>query len=154
MQVDIRDNASLAELARLFSTLEAPTDTQCRGFFRARFVGPGWLRRIAPASVSLMGLPGWIGKRFLSSEHAVNVLRQGNDTRDAIPMAIQRESSRIDGRPVLALVYKPPDSPWPLSWLRDELRVLDGGSLLGMTLVDKPLLRHMAFPFLLERPHE
>ncbi len=145
------ENPSLAELRRVFTTLEEPADHLCRGFFSASFVGPGWLRKIAPVSVSLMGLPGWTGKRFLSDERAINVLRQEEQTRDAIPMVIRREPSLIDGQPVLALVYTLPDSPWPLCWFRDELRTLDERTLLGMTLVDKPLLRYMAFPFLLER---
>lgn len=42
-------------------------------------------------------------------------------------------------------------APFPWRFVRDELRAVDAPTLLGMTVVDLPVLRHLAFPFLLER---
>ncbi len=41
--------------------------------------------------------------------------------------------------------------PLPWRWVTDELRALDDRTLLGMTRIDLPGLRGLAFPFLLER---
>jgi hypothetical protein len=56
----------------------------------------------------------------------------------------------LDGKPVVALTYGAA-GPVPWRWVTDELRALDEHTLLGMTRIDLPLLRHMVFPFLLER---
>lgn len=46
-------NASLAELKALFHSLPQPAATQRHGFFRARFIGPTWIRLPGPLIVAL-----------------------------------------------------------------------------------------------------
>lgn len=148
------ENASLAELKRLFSTLSAPSPEQRQGFFRAQFVGPAWLRHSARPSLELSGLPGWQGKKFLDCDSATNVLKKGGVLTDALRMQVVPGLSRVDGKTGVALHYLPGDgrpAPLPWRWIQDEMRVLDENTLLCMTVIDLPLLRHLAFPFLLIR---
>lgn len=146
--------ASLAELRRVFATLPPPDAALRHGFFRARFIGPAWIRLSARPSLELTGLPGWQGKKFLTPETATNVLMQRKGPVDALAMAVTPGISAVDGKPGLALTYPPQDgrpAPFPWRLVRDEMRVLDDHTLLCMTIVDLPLLRHVAFPFLLTR---
>lgn len=146
--------ASLADLRRLFSTLPPPEAPLRHGFFRARFIGPAWLRLSARPSLELTGLPGWQGKKFLDADSATNVLKKRGTLVHALAMRVTPGLSGIDGKPGLALTYPPHNGrPAPFPWrrVRDEMRVLDANTLLCMTIVDLPLLRHVAFPFLLER---
>ena len=53
---------SLGHLRRLFTSLPAPVSLA--GVYRAEFVGPAWLRTLAPPSLALGGLAGWWGKAF------------------------------------------------------------------------------------------
>ncbi|MFP5411017.1 MAG: hypothetical protein ACLGG6_08580 [Gammaproteobacteria bacterium] len=147
--------ASLGKLRDLFATLPPPSAAMRDGFFRARFIGPFWLRAPAPLSVHLMGLPNWQGKRFQTPDTATNrVIRNGQET-EYLCMTLLPGPSLVDGKDGLALHYLvQPDgtaSPAPWRWVRDELRALDDDTLLGMTVIDQPLLRLLAFPFLLER---
>lgn len=150
------ETASLAELKRLFSTLPAPVPESRHGFFRAQFVGPAWLRHSARPSLALSGLPGWQGKQFLDPDTATNVLKQGGQLTQALQMKVVPGVSRLDGKTGVALHYLPRDgrpAPLPWRWIQDEMRVLDEHTLLCMTVIDLPLLRHLAFPFLLVREH-
>lgn len=148
------DRASLRALKALFAALPAPAPDMRRGFFRARFVGPLWLRLSAKPSLEITGLPGWQGKKFLGPDNATNVLQLGRTQVDALAMAVCPVTSMVDGQPGLALQYPPQNGkPAPLPWrfVRDEMRVVDERTLLCMTVVDLPGLRKFAFPFLLER---
>jgi hypothetical protein len=58
--------------------------------------------------------------------------------------------SKVDGQPGVALHYGA-EAPLPWRWVTDELRQIDQHRVLGMTVIDLPILRHWAFPFLLER---
>ncbi|MDO9175956.1 MAG: hypothetical protein Q7V62_14205 [Actinomycetota bacterium] len=146
--------ASLGELRALFSSLPPPDAAMRRGFFRASFIGPAWLRATGRPSVSLAGLPGWQGKKFLNADDATNVLQRGDVTVEALAMRVTPGVSQVDGKPGVALHYVPQHgrpAPIPWRWVRDELRAVDARTILGMTVVDLPVLRHFAFPFLLER---
>ena len=142
--------ASIGELRALFSSLTPPDASMRRGFFRARFVGPLWLRASAGPSIALGGLPGWQGKRFLSTDAATNVLARKSGAVDALSMTIVDGASRIDGKTGVELSYGE-SAPFPWRFVRDELRAVDADTMLGMTVIDLPLLRRLAFPFLLER---
>jgi hypothetical protein len=147
-------HASMSQLKALFSSLEPPSAAMRRGFFRARFIGPFWLRLLGRPSVEVSGLPGWQGKKFLSADDATNVLKKGERFNEALSMRIVHGTSRVDGRTGLALHYVPEGgtaAPVPWRWVRDELRAVDPDTLLGMTVVDLPVLRSVPFPFLLER---
>jgi hypothetical protein len=147
-------SASLRELKRLFSELAPPSPAMRRGFFRARFIGPWWLRATGQPAVEIAGLPGWEGKRFLSEDDATNVVVRRGERGEALAMRVTPGISQVDGVRGVALHYVPAGgvpAPLPWRWVRDELRALDDDSILGMTVVDLPLLRRVAFPFLLER---
>ena len=150
MQTEQLVGASLASIKALFSQLPAAAPEMRQGFFRARFVGPGWLRASAGPSIYLSGLPGWQGKRFLDSHTATNILLRSGQTLEKLRMSCQEGISAVDGQLGVALVY-PADAPLALRWVRDELRQLDEHNLLGMTVIDLPILRRFAFPFVLSR---
>lgn len=148
-------NAAIGTLRNLFATLVPPAPAMRDGFFRARFIGPFWLRAPAPLSVHLLGLPNWQGKRFLTPDTATNQVIRNGQAQEYLRMTVLQGSSLIDGKDGLALHYLvQPDgtpAPAPWRWVRDELRAIDNDTLLGMTVIDQPLLRALAFPFLLER---
>lgn len=153
MNADLR-TASLAELRRRFSSLPPPDAALRHGFFRATFIGPAWIRLSARPSLEVTGLPGWQGKKFLSADAATNVLKKRGQLVHALAMRVTPGISAVDGKQGLALTYPPQDgrpAPFPWRLVRDEMRVVDSNTLLCMTIVDLPLLRHMAFPFLLTR---
>lgn len=123
----------------------------------ASFVAP--LKQIAPLGLGLIGLPRWYGKRFRARHDGalsgVNLLRAGrgasNALQETMPMVVREGISLLDGRPAVVIEYAPGTRrPWP--WVRDELRQLPDGSLVGMTIVDLPVLRLLGgTPFLLHR---
>lgn len=149
------EKADIGKLTALFTSLEPPASAMLHGFFRATFIGPAWLRAVGRPSVELSGLPGWQGKRFLGADAATNVLLRRGTTTEALAMRLRTGASQVDGRTGVALHYVPSadgtPAPIPWRWVRDELRAVDDDTLLGFTIVDLPVLRRMAFPFLLTR---
>lgn len=146
--------ASLGELKTLFSSLPAPAPAMRRGFFRATFIGPAFIRLTARPTLEITGLPGWQGKTFLGADDATNILKKGGSTVQHLAMRVTPVTSMVDGKPGVALTYpaqggKPAPMPW--RWVRDELRAFDDDTILAMTVVDLPVLRLFAFPFLLTR---
>ena len=149
-----QQTASIGALKKLFSSLPPPAPDMRRGFFRASFIGPAWLRATGRPSVAVSGLPGWQGKKFFNADDATNVLKKNGALVEALAMRVTPGISRVDGRQGVALHYVPQNgvpAPLPWRWVRDELRAVDANTLLGMTVIDLPLLRHLAFPFLLVR---
>lgn len=149
------EHASISELKKLFSSLQAPAPEMRHGFFRASFIGPFWLRATGRPSVEISGLPGWQGKKFLNAHDATNVLKKKDGLVEALAMRVTPGLSKVDGQPGVALHYVPDANgkPAPIPWrfVRDELRAVDENTLLGFTVIDLPVLRLMAFPFLLTR---
>lgn len=148
------DKASIGELKTLFSSLQPPAAAMRHGFFRASFIGPAWLRATGRPSVELSGLPGWQGKKFLNADDATNVLKKKDGLVEALAMRVTPGTSQVDGRPGVALHYVPKDgrpAPFPWRFVRDELRAVDADTILGFTVIDLPVLRLVAFPFLLTR---
>jgi hypothetical protein len=137
---------SLSGLRRLFTSLPAPATLT--GVYRAEFVGPGWLRVLAPPSLALGGLAGWWGKAFDGKGRAVNIVVRDGTQRRVLPMTVARVPSLIDGMPGLTLSY-PKGSPFPWFWVVDELRRLDEHTFLCMTVIKLRGLRKLAFPFVL-----
>jgi hypothetical protein len=137
---------SLERLRRLFSSLPAPDILT--GVYRAEFVGPAWLKILAPPSLALGGLAGWWGKAFDGRGGAVNIVVRDGTQHRVLPMAIARVPSLIDGVPGLTLGY-PKGSPFPWPWIVDEVRRLDERTLLCMTLIKSKGLSKLAFPFVL-----
>ena len=139
------NTTSLSAWRARFLTLPAPQPAAIPGFRRVAFVGPFWLRQSAPSAIGLGGLPGWLGKRFISADQAINVLAGGEER---LPMRVEFGASWLDGKPVLVCGYGR-DAPFPWRRVRDEFRVLSETAWLGMTLVDLPGLRRTGWPFLL-----
>jgi hypothetical protein len=139
----------LFDFPRLFAELDPPQKETLRGVFKGSFVGPGWLRRLAGPLLAVTGLGGWWGKDFDPKGNAVNlVLRRGQMQR-RFPMLLDEEVSRLDQRPGLSLRYASQNPiPWP--WIVDELRSLQPGKLLGMSMLRPPALKWLALPFVLQ----
>lgn len=148
--LSIDPHISLAGLKQLFNQGALPGDQQRSGFWKARFVGPLWLRLGGMPSCYLGGLWGWRGKKFLTTDSATNVLARADGTIDALSMQARVQPSMLDGKPVVALTYGA-SGPVPWRWVTDELRTIDERTLLGMTRINLPILRQFVFPFLLER---
>lgn len=150
VQAVLQPGPSLLRLRQVFGRLPAPPVAMRSGFYQARFIGPWWLRGSGPLGVALGGLPGWQGKRFLTPDRATNVLLRRGARIDRLELRCTETASLIDGWPSALLDYGA-QAPRPWRWVRDELRALDDNRLLGMTVIDLPGLRGLAFPFLLER---
>jgi hypothetical protein len=150
MTADCLATASLSQIGAVFRGLQPVPASARQGFFRARFIGPWWLRASAAPGLVLGGLPGWQGKRFLDESTATNVLKTRQGLVEKFRMTCQDGISSVDGRMGVALNYGK-DAPPPWRWIRDELRELDDNTWLAMTVVDLPLLRGLALPFLLQR---
>jgi cholesterol oxidase len=146
--------ASPADLRRIWGALPVPDPEELAGSHRAVFVGPAPMRTLAPGALGLAGLPDWFGKRFeLSGEDGelsgMNLLRRDGGLVDYLEMSARVEPSVIDGAPVLVSTYGP-EAPLPWRYVRDEFRRLGSGTLLGMAVLDRPLLRTTGMAFALE----
>lgn len=142
-------------LVRAWSGLPAPALDDVVGVLRAEFVAP--LRHVAPVGLGLVGLPRWHGKRFARSGPGelagVNLVRARDGSgamEERLPMRAVLGTGMADGLPAVVVTY-PADGPRPWRWVRDELRVGSDGVLVGMSYVDRPLLRRGGLPFLLHR---
>ena len=140
-------------LVGAWSSLPAPTLDDVTGTLRAELVAP--LRHVAPVGLALVGLPRWHGKRFVRSGPGelagVNLVRaRDGSLEERLPMAAVLGGGLADGLPAVVVTYAV-DGPRPWRWVRDELRVGRDGVLVGMSYVDRPLLRHGGLPFLLRR---
>ena len=129
--------ASLRALRRAFAAADAPTLDLLHGFRRAEFAGPFWLRLAGPGTMAATGMPRWVGKRFRPTDDPArldgdNVLQRGAELVASIPMTASVEPATLDGRPALVVRY-PERARWPWRRVRDELRPLPDGRLLGLT---------------------
>ncbi len=133
----IAASASLRALREAFLAAPAPTLELLIGFRRSEFAGPLWLRASGPLALATTGMPGWAGKRFRATSdpnllEGENMLRRDGTLVPSIPMRAAIEPATLDGRPALVVRY-PADARWPWRGVRDELRPLPDGRLLGMT---------------------
>lgn len=143
-------NAGLTSIRSTYEQLYPMPVSMRRGNYQARFIGPLWLRALAPISLWLTGLPGWWGKRFMHDAEATNILVKNGRRVEKMSMHCIEDRSLIDGKPTVALHYGN-KAPIPWRWVVDEIRVLDDHTLLCMTVVNLPVLKHLSFPFLLSR---
>ncbi|MBJ7471559.1 MAG: GMC family oxidoreductase [Solirubrobacteraceae bacterium] len=147
-------SSSLRVLRRAFQDARTPALDDLVGFRKAQFAGPAWLRALGPITMATTGMPGWQGKRFRHSGDArlagENLVRRGNALEPSIPMHASLEAATADGRPALVVRY-PADARWPWRRVRDELRPLADGRLLGMTY-GLPGTSPKGVPFILHPP--
>jgi hypothetical protein len=128
----------------LFATLAPPP--RLARLYQAEFVGPRWLRVIAPPSLGLVGLGGWWGKRFFDETTGINIVQHGERYEPRFPIHLSREASSIDRQPSLVVRYAPEcPPPWP--WVVDELRQIRSTLLLGLTYLQQ--FPAFPLPFLL-----
>jgi len=134
----------------IFGSLTSPPVESVRGVYQSEFTGPGWLRRIAPPGLAVLGLGGWWGKEFTGEGGGVNLVERRGELQKRFPVRVLESSSLVDGKTCLSIHYtKGCPFPWP--HVIDELRVLDENCLLGLTMVNVGVLRKMALPFLLHK---
>ncbi len=146
--------SSLRTLRRAFQDAPSPTLALLVGFRPAEFAGPLWLRAFGPATMAATGMPGWAGKRFRASTgdelQGENLLRRRGVLVASIPMRARLEPATADGRAALVVRY-PRQARWPWRRVRDELRPLADGRLLGLTY-GLPGTPPGGVPFLLHPP--
>lgn len=144
-------------LIRQWSDLPAPTLDDLVGTWKAEFVPP--LRHIAPVGLGLIGLPRWYGKRFMKQGagglSGINLVRSRGteELRETLPMEATHGHSNADGRPAIVVSYAS-TAPRPWRWVRDEFRILPGGSWLGLSFATVAPVRRMGLPglpFLISR---
>lgn len=143
---------TILDLRKEWRGLRAPELAAVTGDWEASFVTP--LRHLAPAGLGLIGLPKWYGKRLRLDDgriKGVNLLRTDQGLGETLPMEVSLGLSLTDDLPAIVVTYVPGSrKPWP--WVRDELRLRQDGSLLGMTYVDLPGVRALGgTPFVLDR---
>jgi hypothetical protein len=147
-------NSSLFTLATAFSRARDPELADLLGTHDGSFAGPWWLRWAAPITVNLTGMAGWCGKALRPS--GADTLVGENRSRGAdgtvsasIPITARLGIARLDQRPAIIVDY-PHTAPWPWRHVTDELRPLDGHTLLGLTY-GIPATPPAGVPFLLHR---
>lgn len=139
---------SLGSFKTLFASLRAPVAVQ--GIYKAEFVGPTWLRFIAPKGLWLLGLGGWCGKDFAANGTGINLLQRGNAVIRRFPVQVALAPSLVDTQPCQTVIY-PRVNPWPWPRVVDELRQLDERTLLGLTFFKIGPLYRLPLPFLLHK---
>jgi hypothetical protein len=133
--VDMGSNRALQEA---FRAAPEPTVDDLIGAHRGEYVGARWVRTAGPVIMRLGRMPGWYGKRFALAEDdastlvGVNLLREGDQIVDSVPMKAAVGPSRLDGRTALIIGY-PVDAPFPWPRVTDELRPFGDGALIGVT---------------------
>lgn len=148
--IDKLNSTRLSAFARLFADLPSPLQSFTQGTWRAAFVGPAWLRWMAPRGLVLLHFGGWWGKEFSGDGTGFNYFERGGEMQQAFPLQVILSNSLIDGKPCLAVHYSP-QALFPWRFILDELRQLDDNSILGMTILHKPGLPVFPLPFLLTK---
>ena len=130
----------------LFRTLDPPDASQVEGLHVGQLVGPLWMRVSAPIGLAIGGLPGWYGKEFFGERHGINVCKILGFEFKKLPLTSRFGTSMYDGRASLIVRYQGPKAG---HWadVQDEFRRVDEHKWLGITIIDRPLVRKMAFPF-------
>jgi hypothetical protein len=150
MDISHLNGYPLHKFRTLFASLPVPEPNSIRGKYRGAFVGPAWVRASVKPALWIAGLSGWWGKEFYDDGTAINIVLRRGQFLTRFPMEFTRERSFIDGKEGVALHYQKSD-PFPLPLIVDEIRRLDGVTLLGITRPNIPGLRWLALPFILQK---
>ena len=152
--VQAPEQARLRDWRELFTRLPTPERDSLPGRYRGEFVGPAWLRLGSPVLLAVLGMRGWWGKDFAAGAHGgVNLVRRGDGLHTSVPVLLRGGVSRADGRASLQVEY-PREAGVQWRPFVDELRWLDGRTLLALTHLELPGLRRLTLPFLLHREPE
>ena len=147
----VPERARLRDWREVFTRLPTPQRETLPGRYRGELLGPAPLRLAGHALLALLGMPGWWGKDFAAGAHGgVNLVKRRGVPRPAAPLLVREGLSRADGRRGLQVEY-PREAGWQWRPFVDELRWLDGRTLLALTHLELPLLRRLTVPFLLHR---
>ena len=147
-EIEELNRLALFDFKDLFTSLKPPPRETLCGIYKGLFVGPGWLRRLSGPLLVITRMGSWRGKDFDLQGNAVNLVLHKGQIERCFPMRLVEQVSMIDHKPGLALRYAP-DNPFPWPWLVDELRSLQTGLVLGMTMVRLRPLQYLALPFVL-----
>lgn len=139
---------SIGPLKQIFRTGRSIDASELAGFYAGEPAGPWWFRLGSGPTMEFAGFGGWLGKQFLGQGRAVNLFDCDGGSWQHFPMTLGRRPSLVDGQDTLVLLY-PGTARAPWCWVTDELRWVNDGSILGMTFVDRPLIKHMVFPYVL-----
>jgi hypothetical protein len=140
----------LSKFKTIFANIKPPQSANLRGTFKAEFVGPRWLRRLAPLGLVFLGLGGWWGKDVKPGGQGLNIVERNGEQHRKLGFRVLTRASNLDGQPCLAVQYDR-RTPFPWPWMADELRQLDDATLLGMTYLNVRPFRRLSLPFLLHR---
>lgn len=146
----VLDVLDLGQLKAEFAALPEPDTGSLVGRWDGTLVGSPAVVRHSRRLGSLTPLRGWCGKQFVDPHHVVNLVRADGVVREGLSGDVVLGSSRLDGRPAAVVVYRH-TAPGPWKGLRGELRVLPGGDLLGMLLLQLGPVRLGPFPYRLHR---
>jgi hypothetical protein len=147
----VPERSRLRDWRALFTRLPVPERETLPGRYRGELLGPAPVRLAGRALLAVLGMPGWWGKDFAAGAHGgVNLVRRGGVPRPAVPLVLREGLSAVDGKRGLQVEY-PREAGWQWRPLVDELRWLDGRTLLLLTHLKPPLLRRLTVPFLLHR---
>ncbi|MCP3065517.1 hypothetical protein LXT21_42810 [Myxococcus sp. K38C18041901] len=139
------------EWRALFVGLPTPARETLPGRYRGELLGPAWFQGLVRQGLGLLGLRGWWGKDFAPGGHGgVNLVRREGGLTRSVPLVLREGRSRVDGRESLQVEYAR-GAGWQWRPFVDELRWLEGRTLLAMTHLELPLVRHLTIPFLLHR---
>jgi hypothetical protein len=148
-KVEELNRLPLGQFPEYFASLSPPDSNSLRGFFKGDFVGPAWLRGLAGPLLVITGLGGWWGKEFDAEGGALNLVWRNEKYSYRFPMRLTKQNSYIDRRSGLALRYAS-SNPFPWPWIVDELRSIQTGLVLGMTVATLGPLKRLPLPFILQ----
>ncbi|NTX09942.1 hypothetical protein HUA74_27485 [Myxococcus sp. CA051A] len=147
----VTERRKLREWRLLFTRLPTPTRDSLPGRYRAELLGPAWFQGFAHRLLGVLGMRGWWGKDIApGGREGANLVNRVGGVWRAVPLVLREGTSRVDGRTSLQVEYTP-EVGWQWRPFVDELRWLEGRTLLAMTHLELPVLRRLTFPFLLHR---
>jgi hypothetical protein len=147
----VPERTRLRQWRDLFTRLPVPERETLPGRYRGELLGPAPLRLAGRALLAVLGMPGWWGKDFAAGGHGgINLVKREGGPRPSVPLLLREGPSVVDGRQGLQVEY-PREAGWQWRLFVDELRWLDGRTLLVVTHLKLPLLQRVQVPFLLHR---
>jgi hypothetical protein len=150
MEISELNRYPLRKFRALFGALPIPEANSLPGKYHGTFVGPAWLRIGVKPALPVTGLGGWWGKNIFEDSTGINIILRNGQFSTRFPMELICGKSVIDGQEGLALRYQK-GNPFLFMFIVDEIRRIDGITLLGMSRLNVPGLRWFAIPFVLQK---